>query len=145
MEERGFYPQLEVLIHYPVQYDYQQEEFFDKKSELSGVILLHKHQTVCDEKRDGELLKSVDLGQLMLAGAKDQSEFNAVFLGDPGDAFIDLNKYLATNRLQKLADQDSDPRPAAGYYHGILELSLAAPPTKEGVERVLTVGASDNH
>src|ERR1700756_575417 len=77
----------------------------------------------------------------MLAGAKDQSEFNAYFLGNPGDAFINLNKYLVTNRLQKGDSQDSDPRSAARYYQGILERWLAAPPPREGVEKILMVGA----
>jgi hypothetical protein len=138
MAELAFYPQLEILIYYPVQHNYQQEEFFNEKSELSGMVLLDKHQTVCDEKRDGELLNRVDLGQLMLANAKDQKEYSALWLAHGGDEFINLNQYLTTNGLQKKSSQN-DPRPGVKWLFGWID----AAPTKEGIEKVLTVGAPD--
>ena len=43
--EHAFSPQLKVIIQYPLEY-YQQEEFFNGKNELSGVVLLEKGQSV---------------------------------------------------------------------------------------------------
>jgi len=135
--ESVFFPQLEAIVSYPLLYDYRQEELFDEKGELSGIVLLNKSQQICYDKGDGGFLDRVTLGQLMLAGAKDQNQYSALWLKSPGDAFINLNQYLRTNGLQKRGDLESDPRPAAKSFDW-----LDGTPTKEGVEKVLTVGAA---
>ena len=85
--ERLFYPQLAVVIQYPLANDYQQEEFFNGKDELSGIVLLNKGQSVCARK-EGNLVLPVKLGNLMLEGAKDQNEFHArVFSAERSERF----------------------------------------------------------
>jgi hypothetical protein len=100
LAELGFYPQLKVVIQYPWAYDYQQEEFFNARNELSGIVLLEKGQSVC-MKKEGEFPAQVKLGQLMLEGAKDQSEFIAdYFQPSAANDFINLNQYLIANGLR---------------------------------------------
>lgn len=134
--EAAFFPQLEVLIHYPVDDQHHLEEFFDEKNDLSGIISLNKSQIICGEKRNGEPLDRIRLGEVMLAGAKDQNLYSALWLGNSRDAFMDLNLYLMANGLLKIGDLGNDPRQAAKYFF------LYMPgPTKEGIEKVLTMGA----
>jgi hypothetical protein len=133
--ERGFYPQLEVVVHYPLIHEYQQEEFFNERDELSAIILLKKEQTVC-YKEDGGLVKSVNLGQLMLDGSTDHDEYDAQYIGRRGNDFINFNQYLGANELRSLEDDESDPRPARKYFN---PFKVAATP--KGVQNILTIGA----
>ena len=99
---------------------------------------------------NNDIVNSLTLGQLMLAGAKNQDEYSAPWLGyssealwhgHRADGFININQYLTTNGLQKVDDVgQNNPRPAAKYFGPV-----SATPTKEGVAKVLTVGAPDNH
>ena len=137
--ERAFYPQLKVLVEYPWKHDYKQEEFFNARDELSGVVLLDKTQSVCAAKKEGESIASVNLGQLMLEGVKDQNDFSAYWLDEKSAAngFINLNQYLKTNRLRGVNREEDDPRPGHQYFSDFF-----AEPTPEGVKKILTVGAA---
>jgi len=158
LDEIGFYPELKVVIQYPEGgYGYQQEEFFNGKSELSGIVLLDKGQEVCLQKKmvtntgtvgrlaeDGKYIVGVKLGELMIEGAKNQNEYSANYFRS-GDDFINLNKYLIANGLRTVCltenglrtvchDED-DPRPVLHYF-GL------ADPAPDGVKKILTVGAA---
>jgi hypothetical protein len=134
--ERSFYPQLAVVIQYPLAYDYQQEEFFNGKDELSGIVLLDKGQSVCARK-EGDHVVPVKLGGLMLEDAKDQNEFSAEYFRlSAANDFIDLNQYLVANGIAKADHDDGDPRQARQYYG-----SFIPDPTPEGVKKILIVGA----
>ena len=133
--ERSFHPQLAVVIQYPLAYDYQPEEFFNGKDELSGIVLLDKGQSVCARK-EGDLMLPVKLGGLMLEGAKDQNEFSAeYFRPSAANDFIDLNQYLVANGIAKADHDDGDPRQSR-QDHG----SFIPDPTPDGVKKILTVG-----
>ena len=142
MEEFYFFPELEMTVFYPLEWEYQQEEFFDGTGELSGVVLLKKHQTICYQKNH-DLISPVTLGQLMLGGTKDPDAYSAIWLGHPGDAFIDLNRYLIENGLRRMDVHQNDPRPAARIFETLRFDGNA--PTKEGVEKVMAVGAQSGH
>jgi hypothetical protein len=137
--EYTFYPQLKVVIQYPQALD-SQEEFFNGKNELSGVVLLEKGQSVCLKKED-KSVQDVKLGQLMLEGAKDQNEFSADYLEvrSTADDFINLNQYPTANALRTIVRDEDDPRPAAQFFG----LFFNADPTSDGVKKILTVGAAE--
>jgi hypothetical protein len=135
LSEYAFYPQLKAVIQYPwVNWPDQQEEFFNKKNEFSGVVLLDKGQLVCIEK-DGEGMK---LGQLMQEGMKDQNAYSAdPFRRDMANSFINLNQYLTSNGLRAVDSDEDDPRPAHKYFH-----LFNAEPAPDGVKKILLVGAA---
>ena len=134
--ERGFYPQLKVVIEYPGAYDYQQEEFFNRRNELSGIVLLEKYQSVCIE-REGELALPVRLSELMLEGARN-NEFSAYhFERSAENDFINLNQYLIANGLRTVDREEDDPRPAHLYFS-----LFNADPTPDGIKKILTIGAA---
>jgi hypothetical protein len=140
MAERGSYPQLSVVIKYPrTNNEYAQEEFFNSRNELSGVVLLDKGQSVCI-KKEGKLVEDVNLGQLMLEGAKNQNEYSGPFQSTVND-FISLNQYLIGNGLRSLDRDEDDPR--APDLNAQLEWSLVsnADLTPDGMKKILTVGA----
>jgi hypothetical protein len=136
MADGTFYPQLAIVIQYPLAHDYQQEEFFNGHNELSGIVLLNKEQSIC-AKKEGRFIQPVRLGELMLEGAKDQNEFSAEYfqLSSAND-FIDLNRYLVANMLVKHDDNDGDPRQARQYYGSVIR-----DPTPDGVTKILKVGS----
>lgn len=136
--EHAFYPQLKVGIEYPWQHDYKQEEFFNARDELSAVVLLDKTQSVC-AKKEGESVASVNLGQLMLEGVKDQNDFSAYWFDEKSAAngFINLNQYLKTNGLRGVNREEDDPRRGHQYFSNFF-----AEPTPEGVKKILLVGAA---
>jgi hypothetical protein len=147
LEQKAFSQQLKVLVYYPFAFETRgPEEFFNAADELSAIVLLERSQTVCSETMEGfkePLLRSVTLGQLLLAGAAEGNQnqkYSAPWLEDGGNSFINLNQYLTTNGLQKIDADHNDPRPAAKDF-----LWFDGAPTKEGVEKVLTVGAPDKH
>jgi hypothetical protein len=147
LERTAFSKQLKVLVFYPFAFETRgPEEFFNAAGELSAIVSLEGSQTVCSETMEGfkePLLRSVTLGQLLLAGAAKSNQnqkYDAPWLEEGGNAFINLNQYLTTNGLQKIESNQNDPRLAAKYF-----LWVDGTPTKEGVEKVLTVGAPDNH
>ena len=133
--ESYFTPLLEVVIMYPWAYDYQQEEFFNEKNELSGIVLLERTQSVC-HKKDNEFVHAVNLGQLMLQGT-DETTFSApYFLKGAGDDFINLNQYLAANGLRAVDQGRDDPRETKFF------IPINLTPTPEGIKTILKVGAA---
>jgi len=137
LNEYSFAPQLPVVLMYPWAYDYQQEEFFNGKSELSGIVLLKRGESVC-LKKDGELVQQVKLGDLMLEGVENKNAYGALhFLKDTGNDFIDLNAYLTANGLRALDREEDDPREAHKYF-GLFNPA----PAPEGVKTILRVGAA---
>jgi hypothetical protein len=140
MAQRGFYPQLKVVIEYPWVSHYQQEEFFNGRNEFSGSVLLEKGQSVCLRKENdlGDLLVDVKLGQLMLEGAKNQNGFSAEYFERSAENdFINLNQYLIVNGLRTVDREEDDPRPAHQYFS-----LFNADPTPDGVKKILTIGAA---
>jgi hypothetical protein len=136
LAERESHPELRVVINYPRMYDYQHEQIFNEKGDISGIVLLEKRDWMCI-KKEGELVENVDLGQLMLDGAKYQNEYSAPFRHRAdADEFIDLNKYLIANGLRALDLDKDDPRPNLELFPG------KANPTPDGVKKILTVGAA---
>jgi hypothetical protein len=91
--EHGFYPQLKVVIEYPRGNGDQQEEFFNGRNELSGIVLLEGGQSVCI-KKEGELVAGVKLSQMMLGGEKIMSSARTIFQRSAANDFINLNQYL---------------------------------------------------
>jgi hypothetical protein len=55
----------------------EEEEFFNGKDELSGVVLLKRTQSVC-LKKENEFVQDVKLGQLMLQGVEDKTAYGAL-------------------------------------------------------------------
>jgi hypothetical protein len=136
--ERAFYPQLKVMIQYPWKYHGEQEEFFNGKSELSGVVLLEKGESICI-KKEGEFVQDVKLGQLMLEGVENKNAYNAdYFLGwNAAKNFINLNQYLTANGLRAVDRDEGNPREAHKYF-GLFNVE----PAPEGVKTILRVGVA---
>jgi hypothetical protein len=140
MAQRGFYPQLKVVIKYPRGNGDQQEEFFNGRNEFSGIVLLEKGQSVCLRKESdlGDFVVFVKLGQLMLEGAKNQNEFSTdYFQQSAANDFINLNQYLIANGLRTLDSDEDDPRPPHQYFR-----LFNFDPTPDGVKKILTIGAA---
>jgi hypothetical protein len=137
LAEYGFAPQLETVIMYPWAYDYQQEEFFNARNELSGAVLLKRGQSVC-MKKEGEFAQDIKLGQLMLEGAENKNAYGALhLLKDTGNDFINLNQYLTANGLRTIDQEEDDPREGHKYF-GLFNPA----PTPEGVKTILKIGAA---
>jgi hypothetical protein len=120
LSERGFYMQLEVVIHYPEVQNFF-EEYFDQKEELSGEILLDASQRVCIQPEGGA--PPVLLRDLMLAGIdKDKDRYGASSVGNNAANFITLNMYLLANGLATGDDGKLDPRLEVQFYYKYLPI-----------------------
>jgi hypothetical protein len=146
LERMTFYPQLDVVVVYPQNYE-DRSQFLNKNGNLAGIILLKRSQKVCVQLFDQKLRSPesyITLGALMTAGAKDERRYAAPgWLNSSAQSdFINLNQYLTDNHLLKSRDLDKDdPQMAWGESFSHMQW-FEEYPTKEGVEKVLTVGGA---
>ena len=84
----------------------QQEEFFNGRTELSGIVLLEKGQSVC-LKKEGAFPSQVKLGQLMLEGGKTRTSSMLTIFGEA--QLRKFGQYLIANGLRTVDRDEDDP------------------------------------
>jgi hypothetical protein len=126
-------PELEVSVFYPSDSS-NGAEYFNERQELSGEVDLNLRQTVCYRQGASVVPQPVTLGELVLAGVKENA-YRAMFSNND-DQFISLNRYLLSNKLQGPDNDENDPRYLA---RNIYRYTVSSP--SDGLGRVLEVGA----